>query len=281
LYKESKWAKDILSEQKDDGSWGCFHTLSEPSKYPITTEQALRRLSILGYTLEDESIQKAVLYMNNCLTGKSQIPDRREKLHDWDIFTSLMLSSWIRRFTKDNQSANNTAKKWASVIKAAFTGNEYSQEEYSAAYHDILGMKPKGGRLINFTNFYPVSLTADMYDKNTEERVFDYILNQIDGIYYIYDEALSVLPCEFASKKASRYLGAVELLTAYKGNLHKLNFVYKWINSNKNEHDNWDMGSSIKDKIYFPLSDSWRLKESRVLDCTYRIKKLLSEMKSQ
>ena len=39
--------------------------------------------------------------MSDCLSGKREIPDQREKLADWDVFTSLMLSTWIRRFTKD------------------------------------------------------------------------------------------------------------------------------------------------------------------------------------
>lgn len=50
----------------------------------LTTEQALRRLERLGYTIEDECIQRAVDYMDNCLMGRDKIPDRREKLHDWD-----------------------------------------------------------------------------------------------------------------------------------------------------------------------------------------------------
>lgn len=54
MYKNSKWSKEIISLQKEEGLWGYFHTLSEPDKYPITTEQALRRLLILGYTIEDE-----------------------------------------------------------------------------------------------------------------------------------------------------------------------------------------------------------------------------------
>ena len=50
MYKESKWAKEILSLQKGDGSWGSnFHSLSIPTrKYPLTTEQALRRLAIVA-----------------------------------------------------------------------------------------------------------------------------------------------------------------------------------------------------------------------------------------
>jgi DNA-binding Xre family transcriptional regulator len=41
-YKDSKWASQILALQHNDGSWGHFHTLSNPTMaQPITTEQAL------------------------------------------------------------------------------------------------------------------------------------------------------------------------------------------------------------------------------------------------
>ena len=86
MHKEGKWAKKIISLQESDGKWGCFHSLSQFYNSPITTEQALRRLELLGYTIEDECIQKSVEYMNDCLTGKKTIPDRQEKIHDWNIF---------------------------------------------------------------------------------------------------------------------------------------------------------------------------------------------------
>ena len=57
--------------------------------------------------------------MSDCLSGKSEIPDRREKLVDWDVFTSLMLSTWIRRFTKDVPIANQVADQWADMIMRA------------------------------------------------------------------------------------------------------------------------------------------------------------------
>ena len=67
-YKNGKWAKTIIDLQHDNGSWGYFHSLSNPTrKQPMTKEQALRRLEILGYTINDTPIQKAVQYLNNCL----------------------------------------------------------------------------------------------------------------------------------------------------------------------------------------------------------------------
>ena len=61
--KNGKWAKKIIELQHDDGSWGYFHTLTKPTtKQPLTTEQALRRLEILGYTINDKPIQKAIKY---------------------------------------------------------------------------------------------------------------------------------------------------------------------------------------------------------------------------
>ena len=78
MHKDGKWAKSIIALQEDDGKWGQFHSLSKFCNSPITTEQALRRLERLGYTMEDACIQKAVSYMDDCLTGKKTIPDPRE-----------------------------------------------------------------------------------------------------------------------------------------------------------------------------------------------------------
>ena len=216
MHKNGKWAQNIIALQEADGKWGCFHSLSQFYGAPITTEQALRRLERLGYTIEDECIQKAVAYMDDCLIGKKSIPDREEKVHDWKLFTSMILATWIRRFTLDNPNANKIAKKWAAVITSAFSEGEYNHNEYIAAYHEILGMKPGGGRLIDFVNFYPISLLSDGLDSKTENALMNYVLHREDGIYYIYDKKLSVLPHCFESREASRYLGAMELLSKYK-----------------------------------------------------------------
>lgn len=134
MHKDTKWAKDIISLQEDDGKWGCFHSLSQVYSSHITTEQAHRRLLYLGYNIEDDCIKKAVSYMNDCLIGKTIIPDRREKTHDWDIFTSLILATWIRIFTNDNLNANAIAQKWAEIIWSAFENGEYNHEAYMKTY---------------------------------------------------------------------------------------------------------------------------------------------------
>ncbi len=276
MYKGTRWAKEIIELQQENGLWGYFHTLSEPNKNPITTEQALRRLQILGYTIHDECIEKAVEYMHDCLSGKRQMPDRREKTHDWDIFTRLMLATWIRRFTNDVVEANRIAELWASIISVAFKSGEYSHDDYLSAYQQVFLQKAQGGRLVDFVSFYQVSLTADRFSREVEDLVFDYIMKHENGIYYLgYNRSLYHLPEEFESKAASRFLASIEMMTTYKQNKNKLQFVAEWINNNKNDNGTWDMGGSVRDFVYFPLSDSWRNKESRVFDCTYRVEKIL------
>ena len=278
MHKDTKWAKEIIVLQENDGKWGWFHSLSQFYQSPITTERALRRLLYLGYTIEDDCIKKAISYMNECLIGKREIPDRREKLHDWNIFTSLILATWIRVFTKDNLNANAVAQKWSEIFNSAFANGEYNHEAYVKTYHEILGLKPNGGTLIDFANFYQVSLLTDCLDEKTEEAFVEYILNKETGIYYIFDSKINTLPKVFESKNASRYLGAIELLSKYKQGKIKLHFVVDWLESNKNQNGKWDMGSTVNDKLYFPLSDSWRKQETREADCTERIEKLIREL---
>lgn len=278
-YKAGKWAHKILSLQNEDGSWGYFHTLSATSDKPYTTEQALRRLEVLGFTIEDACIKRIVDYMSDCLLGKNDIPDRVEKSCDWNVFRDLMLATWIRRFIDENEAANKVASLWANIIVQAFKQGRYSHEQYIESYQTTFGNKPHGGRLTDFVSFYQVSLLQGELDKQTESLMFDYILNKKDGIYYIYENCITSIPSKFQNKSVSRYLGAVELLCGYKNNAHKLEFIGDWLEEQRIKNSVWDMGAVAKDNVYFPLSDRWD-SNSRIIDCTYRIENILKKIKA-
>ena len=281
MHKDGKWARQIISMQDDESMWGHFHSLSSSDVQPMTTEQALRRLQILGFTMEDECIRKAVRYLDDCLNGRKQIPDRAEKIHCWTLFTHMMFAAWIRRFTKDNESANEMAKSWAQVVKAAFASGEYDQTAYETAFAETFCMKPKGGRLIDFSQFYMLSLLPGELDEQTQWAMVRHILNKPDGIYYVYEGRIAELPDFFEGKKASRYLGAIELLAEYEAARDELSFIADWIEANRNENGKWDLGKEAKDGVYFPLSDDWRKKETREADCTERVERLIGKLRGE
>lgn len=276
-YKNTKRAKEIIAAQNLDGLWGNFHSLAVPKKNGLTTEQALRKLQILGYEISDPPIAKIVNFMSDCLSKRKIMPDKREKSHDWDAFTELMLATWIRRFTYECVEANRIAQVWSAVITDAFSNAEYNHEKYLRSYEKYFGKKAKGTRLVDFVSFYQISLVGGMLNEKTDSKVVDYLLNKSDGIYYIYDNCLSQTPKDFASKNAVRYLAALELLSKFLSR-EKLHFAVEWLNNNKNDNGKWDMGKMARDNIYFPLSDSWRTAEARESDCTYLIQKLLNEI---
>ena len=273
-YRNGKWAKQIISMQQPDGSWGCFHTLRGDSDTPMTTEMALLRLELLGYTAEDECIKRAITHMETLLhTG--ELPEGKEKTSDFETFVDLIVAARILRFTDRCESANEIAGKWAQVITKAFSSGTYSQTDYVACYTQVFGRRPKGGRLIDFVNFYQLSILPGMLDKKTEGLMLDYVLRHEGGIYYVYENMLDKVPDEFQNKKASRYLAAIELLTRYEFGKDKLSFAYDWLKANQQAGGFWDMGTAAKDGVYFPLSDRWD-KTARITDSTYRISKLFS-----
>ena len=86
-----------------------------------------------------------------------------------------------------------------------------------------------------------------MIDKQTESLMLDYVLRHEGGIYYVYENRLDSVPDEFQSKKASRYLAAIELLARYGSAKDKLLFAYDWLKDNQQTDGTWDMGAASKD----------------------------------
>lgn len=280
-YKNGKWAKEILDSRNAEGMWGIFHTLSQPVKNkPITTEQAIRRLRILGFTKDDAPIQTVLERMCLCVSGQRKIDNYSEKTHDWPLFEKLMLSAWIRLFDPENEIALNVARQWAFIAEKAFSNGQYNKNDDMEAFALQFGRNPQSGFETGFGMFYHAALLQGVLTPAAENLLLDYYLTRPEGIYYIYDKCLSVLPETFASKKTSYYLAAIELLSGYRQAPEKLGFVAEWLESSKNEQGQWDLGPTAKDGVYFPLSDSWRKQEDRISDCTERITDLLQKLRS-
>lgn len=278
-HKSGKWARQILDSRNSEGMWGNFHSLSQSvDKKALTTEQAVRRLRILGFTKEDEAIQIVLDRMCLCVSGRKKIDDYSEKKHDWPLFEKLMLSAWIRLFEPENEIALEVARQWAFVADRAFRSGRYNEGDDRGAFCEQFGRKPKSGFETGFGMFYHAVLLQGVLSPATEDLLLDYYITRPEGIYYIYDKCLGILPETFASKKTSYYLAAVEALAEYQQAREKLQFVAKWLIRNRDECGSWDLGTGVKDGVYFPLSDSWRKQEFRISDCTERISSLLQKI---
>ncbi|WP_105615822.1 hypothetical protein [Vallitalea okinawensis] len=276
---ETKWVKDIVNLQWDDGSWGRFHSMSTSSKTSITTERALRRLLILGLDKADEPIQRVLSYMNKYLNRDLDLRDYKEKKHDWDLLTRLFVATWIINIDPSNAEAKAIANKWANVITHAFSSANYDHEAYLEAYYET--HKPEKGKVIwGFQNYYLVSILSGFLTASIESKFLDYIISKDKGIYYIYDGKLTAPPKIFPSKQSSRYIYAYELLSKYSCAKTKSNGFMNWLYENVAKDGFWDMGQTVKDKMQYPLSNSWRRDLNRKIDCTIRIQRILSQLEN-
>ena len=282
-FKTGKWAAQIIDLQHGDGSWGYFHTLSMPTKkQPITTEQALRRLRVLGFTSEDQPVRRALVYIDKCLSGEISIPDYNEVKPDWPLFLRTMFAANMKLFSPGHEAASAIASEWAGVIEKAFSSGVFNQEKYDEAYGAVL--RPKSKKIDyfkSFVNFYPIALLPGLLPPETERLMLEHVLNYPGGIYYVgYNRPLTALPPVFASLETSRCIASFELLSNFATSREKLSFAVDWLNANKDERGQWDLGPKAKDGIYFPLSDSWRDAGDRKADCTRRIGALLNKLVS-
>ena len=275
MHKNGKWAQQIIALQQADGSWGNFHTLSQATfSSPITTEQALCRLRILGMTLADEPIQRAIAYLEQCLLGKVEIPDRVEARADWPIFLETMFAANLQMWQPNHELLPPIVNKWSNVIECACSTGSFQQATFEECYREAFQQSGSTFCFKEVVNVYLVLLLSRSLTTETERRWLTHIIQAPRGLYYLNcPQPIIQLPETFTSRSTSRYLGMIELLLRYDQASVILEFLVPWLW--QHEDLGWDLGSSAKDQRFFPLSDDWRTQARRKQDCTSRIEKIL------
>ena len=272
-----KWATAILAAQNADRTWGVmFHGLAQPTNTSLTTEQALRRLHALGFSKEDESIRRIVDTMAACLRGERKIDAYWEKGVDWAMYEPLMLAAWIRRFDPEQPDALTYARRWAKVVEAGFAQGTLDKSAWHTAYEDEFHRRECHPQPLGFTTLYHGMLLPGTLSPESESAMMQHILEH--GVYYVYDKPLMPPPTCFASKETGCWLAALELLAEYPCAKEKLAFAAAHLYLNIGPDSQWDLGAKANDKVYFPLSDSWRTESVRKADCTERIRRFLDKI---
>lgn len=279
-HRQGCWARELLALQRDDGTWPnwCFHSLAQPGNAPIATEQALRRLAALGFTIADEPIRRIVGTMAACLRGERKIDTYWEQGVDWAMFEPTMLAAWIRRFDPYQEDALAFARRWARVAEAAFCSGRLDDNAYRAAYEAEFRRRDRHPQPLGFMPFYHALLLPGTLTPDTERAMVRHILKRPDGMYYVYPRPLCHPPAEFASKATSLWLAALETLTAFPAARTELSFAGVWLRMSADPDGTWDMGAKAADRVCFPFSDSWRSPAVRRSDCTERIRTFLTHI---
>lgn len=281
-HRQGRWAQELLSLQREDGTWPnwCFHSMAQPGRAPIATEQALRRLAALGFTMADEPIRRIVATMAACLRGERKIDAYRESGIDWAMFEPTMLAAWIRRFDPGQPDALAFARRWAHVAEAAFAAGDLDNAVWCAACENEFHRRDRHPRPLGFMPFYHAMLLPGVLFPETERAMVRHILDRPDGMYYVYPRPLRHPPALFASKETSLWLAALEVLTSCPASREELAFAAVWLRMSAGPDGTWDMGAAAADKVYFPLSDNWRSASVRQMDCTERVLSFLNKLEA-
>jgi hypothetical protein len=279
---ESKWIAQLKSSQWTDGTWGRFHTQDSSVKQPFpTTESAITTALDLGLDRHDPVLQKVLAVILDYVDGKTSWPDHPEK-HDnplaWFVWVKHFSAAVLALIDKHHPRLDEYWDLWSEALKSAFRSGEYDRQSEITALNSLLKCRMKNP--VPFHKKYPLlilSATGNQLSGDLERKMLDFVMNAPSGIYYVYGKDISVLP-SIHSRDFWNWCRAHLLLSRFRLWQELSTEAVNWIWAQRSAQGFWDLGSKIYRKPFtsFPLSESWRRPENRIIDSTVEMLGLLS-----
>jgi hypothetical protein len=278
----SKWITLLQNSQQPDGTWGRFHTQDTSVKQPFpTTETAISAALASGLDCNSLILQKAQAKIVDYVDGKTIWPDPAEK-HDnplaWFVWVRHFSAAVLAQIDPCHPRLEEFWNIWAEAVKASFHSGSYDRQREIETLNSLLKCCMKNP--VPFYKKYPLlilSATDHQLPGDLERRLLYFVMHAPTGIYYVYEKAISMQPA-ILSKSFWGWFQAHRLLSRFRLWSELAEDALNWIWAQRTEQGFWDLGTQISRKPYtsFPLSESWRRPENRVIDSTVEMLALLA-----
>lgn len=275
LAMSSRQVADLCRSQLPDGSWGRFYTRNKQVKYAgKTTETAIIRSLVLGMERSHPTVSRLIAYMEAVLGGSLIWPDRPDQTLEWPVGMDLVTAARLSQLDETNPGIQKTADQWQQIMAAAFGHDEFDELSYREAYENFFHQPPEHGTALGFSP-YTLILLRNRLPYLLEERLTNHLMNNTRGIYLVSNHSLQHLPLVFPSRESMRFIAALDLLSYYPSAGSLLENASAWLWEQINNDGMWDFGQLGRDGLELPLSESWRIRGNRELDCTVRVLSLV------
>lgn len=273
---QSQWVLELKNEQREDGSWGRFHSAMKTKRKILTTEAAVERGLALGLEASDSIFHTTINYLSRLLDGSIDFPDPQERNNRWTTGKRLFGAATLARICPTHQILDKTWELWVAIAKHTFASGKYDSEAEIRAHQMLTGASVKNSYLV-LNNRYQLALLgsrATKLPKTLEFALVDWVWHKEDGIGYL-EIPLSNIPNRFTPGMLDRFFTSLELLSHFPSWQRFAKNIIDWVWTQRNNEGFWDFGPRASTSVYFPLSESWRRKRCRQHDWSTRVLALL------
>ena len=278
----SKWIALLQNSQQPDGTWGRFHTQDTKIKQTfVTTEAAIRAALDSGLDQHSPILQKAQGAIVDYVDGKTCWPDPPEK-HDnplaWFVGVRYYSAAVLSQIDPHHPLLEEYWHIWAEAVQASFRSGSYDRQREIVALNALMKCRMKNP--VPFHTMYPLlilSATDNLLPGDLERSLLDFVMHAPMGIYYVFDQAIDTQPA-IQSKRFWGWTRAHMLLSRFRLWKELAGEALNWIWAQRTDQGFWDLAARISRKPFtcFPLSESWKRPENRVIDVTVEMLTLLA-----
>jgi len=272
----SRWVVELRNEQKEDGSWGRFHSAMKAKGKVATTEAAVERGLTLGLEASDPTFQAAIEYLSRLLEGRIDFPDPPERNSRWETGKKLFASATLARICPALRILDETWDLWATIAEHTFASGRYDSEAEIRAHELLTGTDVKDSYLV-LNNRYQLALLgsrAARLPRTVENALVDWAWHKTDGVGYL-EIPLTNPPSRFTAGMLDRLFTSLELLSYFPSTLRLADSMIGWLWKQRDSEGLWNFGTRASFSVYFPLSQNSRSVKQRQHDWSTRVLVLL------
>lgn len=272
--KNSKQYRELANEQREDGSWGRFHSMdskaTEKQKFR-TTEAALKRARELSLTKDDPMISRCIKLMERYVREEETWTDNVEQHHDSGkshLRSRVFISAAnINLFDSENPVVKPMRDIVVKTIETAFSKSSFENAwvEENLCYR---------GPCFSGWNAYPLMILQNSeMDENLQRKYLDYIWNRNSGIYYLSGCAVYEKFC-IEDKSFDAWLNTLEHFSGFSlfPEFMKHDILFHLLCET---HRIINIEIAIPKSYNTRYAESWRNKNNRKTDIVLRIARLI------